>query len=670
MSTWNKKNFSIYTSDERSALGLIEELGEQTNYNTEEIEKVKESDNKKVSHDEMNNKYKVDDNANFTGSWHGIKKPTASNEGLASTIDKICNEDIPNIKSDVNKKTSFDYVDTKIQEINNKVGSIGNTKVFKGSCLFSALPQSSNTNGDYYYVTDRSTNFCWNGSSWVDIGNNFNLADKTVSPSKTTFLEEIPFTNKLKTTEKQVIGNSLYIPIYLEPNTTYHVQHSTGFSGCFIGIYDTTKTNKLITINDWDVFSGGSGKNFNTESLVKGWYIFKFQIPTDIDSQSNAEVLKNNWMVSKGTMTVTYEDYKANFIFNDGVKVRSENFNSNSINNIALQEYGVQNIKFTFKDTITIDELTGTTAPSNGTRKGDESFKKVHANSRYYINFPCRIMFYDNSEKYISWVSRDDIEMTGRFFDTPSNCSLVRINVPFEFANTNTIFILSDDYVSLDNANREVYNPYRTLKKGRKSIFEGKKMVTDGHSIVAQGLWQQYLVNELGVIMHKNCGVGGTTITEMCSDERVNNIPTDTEILYLMAETNDHAQNIPLGNINSKHDNTTYYGAFQLWLDKIYSRIPNATVIVIGSPFKSVEYDANSHGLILDDYRKATKEVCRKYGYKHIDIKEKMNVNYLNYQKFIPDGTHPHTYGAKNMADIIVGETKTINLINYTIKYN
>ena len=60
MSTWNKKNFSIYTSDERSALGLIEELGNQTNYNTEEIEKVKESDNKKVSHDEMNRIYKID----------------------------------------------------------------------------------------------------------------------------------------------------------------------------------------------------------------------------------------------------------------------------------------------------------------------------------------------------------------------------------------------------------------------------------------------------------------------------------------------------------------------------------------------------------------------------------------------------------------------------------
>lgn len=97
MSTWNKKNFSIYTSDERTALGLIEELGNQTNYNTEEIENVKESDNKKVSHDEMNRIYKIDKNADFTGSWHGIKKPTASQEGLQATVDKIVEEDIPNI---------------------------------------------------------------------------------------------------------------------------------------------------------------------------------------------------------------------------------------------------------------------------------------------------------------------------------------------------------------------------------------------------------------------------------------------------------------------------------------------------------------------------------------------------------------------------------------------
>ena len=121
MSTWNKKNFSIYTSDERSALGLIEELGNQTNYNTEELEKVKESDNKKVSHEEMNRIYKIDKNADFTGSWHGIKKPTASQEGLQATVDKIVEQDIPNINSQLEHKANEDEVQTLKNRVDNIV---------------------------------------------------------------------------------------------------------------------------------------------------------------------------------------------------------------------------------------------------------------------------------------------------------------------------------------------------------------------------------------------------------------------------------------------------------------------------------------------------------------------------------------------------------------------
>ena len=99
MSTWNGKRFSVYESDEKSALGLIKELGGQTNYNTDELEKVKISDSKKVSHKEMQDTYKIDKEANFTGAWHGIKKPTASQEGLQATVDKIVEEDIPKINS-------------------------------------------------------------------------------------------------------------------------------------------------------------------------------------------------------------------------------------------------------------------------------------------------------------------------------------------------------------------------------------------------------------------------------------------------------------------------------------------------------------------------------------------------------------------------------------------
>lgn len=97
MSKWNGKRFSVYESEEKAVLGLIKNLGEQTNYNTDELEQMKISNNKKVSHVEMKEIYKIDNSANFTGSWHGISKPTASQEGLQATVDKIEEDDVPKI---------------------------------------------------------------------------------------------------------------------------------------------------------------------------------------------------------------------------------------------------------------------------------------------------------------------------------------------------------------------------------------------------------------------------------------------------------------------------------------------------------------------------------------------------------------------------------------------
>ena len=114
---YNGNKFSVYASEEKTVLGLLDELGSQVNHNTDELEKVKESDNKKVSHDEMNNIYKIDKNADFTGSWHGIKKPTASQEGLQATVDKILEDDIPSI---IEQMDTIAYIDvTKFKGAND-----------------------------------------------------------------------------------------------------------------------------------------------------------------------------------------------------------------------------------------------------------------------------------------------------------------------------------------------------------------------------------------------------------------------------------------------------------------------------------------------------------------------------------------------------------------------
>lgn len=99
MSKWNGKSFSVYESEEKSALGLIKELGQQTNYNTDELEQVKISDNKKVSYDDLHTKYQLTTDgttADFTGSWFGIKRPTQSDVGLAATVENILNKKLLN----------------------------------------------------------------------------------------------------------------------------------------------------------------------------------------------------------------------------------------------------------------------------------------------------------------------------------------------------------------------------------------------------------------------------------------------------------------------------------------------------------------------------------------------------------------------------------------------
>lgn len=79
MSNWNKRPFSVYTSDEKSTLGLIRELGSQVNDNTEALSN------------------KTDLNGNHLGAWQGLSKPTLSEEGMRATVEKL-DKDVADMK--------------------------------------------------------------------------------------------------------------------------------------------------------------------------------------------------------------------------------------------------------------------------------------------------------------------------------------------------------------------------------------------------------------------------------------------------------------------------------------------------------------------------------------------------------------------------------------------
>ena len=111
---YNKKRFSIFESEEKTALELMNELGQACNEVLDRTDKVEILTNKKVSFDDLENKYNLttDGNvANYTGSWFGLKKPTLSQEGALAQVEKNM-ADIIDINEQLDNKANKDDIFT------------------------------------------------------------------------------------------------------------------------------------------------------------------------------------------------------------------------------------------------------------------------------------------------------------------------------------------------------------------------------------------------------------------------------------------------------------------------------------------------------------------------------------------------------------------------------
>ena len=81
---WNKNNFSIYKSEEKTVLKLIEKLN---NFIGELTKGIDEKTDKKGNHE---------------GSWQGLTRPTLSEEGMRATVEQINDVKIPSINENIN----------------------------------------------------------------------------------------------------------------------------------------------------------------------------------------------------------------------------------------------------------------------------------------------------------------------------------------------------------------------------------------------------------------------------------------------------------------------------------------------------------------------------------------------------------------------------------------
>lgn len=83
---YNKNKFSVYDSEEKTVLKIIENINDF---------------NKEVAVEVEN---KTDKNGDHKGSWQGLNKPTLSEEGMRATVEKINEIDLPHIDNRVVKQ--------------------------------------------------------------------------------------------------------------------------------------------------------------------------------------------------------------------------------------------------------------------------------------------------------------------------------------------------------------------------------------------------------------------------------------------------------------------------------------------------------------------------------------------------------------------------------------
>lgn len=676
MSTWNGKRFSVYTSDEKSTLGLIKELGGQTNYNTDELEKVKISDSKKVSHQEMKKQYKIDEKANFTGSWWGVSKPTKSNEGIASIVENLNENEIPNIKDNItllnSEKATKQELETEKARIDLltsvqggqtegnaelldiRIGVNGKTYSTSGNAVRDSLNAIYNGLGGFYCKDITNLNEYSSNSSFGTIKN------KNVITTNVSEMNIVP-TNTTKANRNYLVycSEDIYNLATVDPSLGSFADKGVSFNN--IGFITPKADKNVIFISLKDL------------SINKDIYFYLIDVTETSITQENYKYFDekyiNSWFFKEIDNIITTK----NIVKNDG-KV----FDFKIWQDETWEKVDNETILAPYDKTSTI-----------------KLAEKPTQGNKYLVLFTGKITqvrtlkdgLWSNTGTINNNIGEITITNTSDalFFETTTGGTnkvyLIDVTNNFElekFVKQYGILSLGFDYKKfIDN---QVLKFFTSTNPNSTNTWFGKKWIAYGDSITEQNSYTQKVANKLGLKMI-NKGIGGTTIADQdgnntnafCRDERINTFDTDADLVTIMGGTNDWERS-EIGDLTYSNgfDTTKFKGALATTIIKIQNRCPNATIVVcspIGGRYTKTGVNANipiqdKYGKTTYDIAKACEEVAEYMGVHYCNT-WCCGINNWNRVDNIEDGVHPtQDKGTDKIAVKLIGTLKSIEPLN------
>ena len=313
---------------------------------------------------------------------------------------------LDNFDSQLELKADLTYVDTKI-------GNMGNTKTFKGSCMFSALPTEANVD-DYWYVTDKSTNYCWNGTTWVDIGDNLNIGDGTITTSKLAFAPVIGIKSKNLFNKETV-------------TTGYYVDYTTGK----LLSNDSYSASEFIMVESNTQYCKNTTHQFAFYDVNKT-YISGINTDKVFTTPSNCRYVRlsvkdstlNSLQFEKGSVQSDYVDFNYNLLDINTVPNKSITKEKLAFSTVELEKSKNLFNKETVTTGYYVDYRTGKLLSNDSYSASD--YIEVESDTIYSKVTTNQFAFYDVNKTYISGINTDKV------FTTPSNCKFIRISVKNE----------------------------------------------------------------------------------------------------------------------------------------------------------------------------------------------------------------------------------------------
>ena len=255
----------------------------------------------------------------------------------------------------------------------------------------------------------------------------------------------------------------------------------------------------------------------------------------------------------------------------------------------------------------------------------------------------------------------------------------------YEFVASDNGFVCLQDYDDTIIGNSNIIESRISIVKQfeNENNYENKKWVAFGDSLTAINTlgsnvknYTNYVSEKLGINM-SNYGVGGTGYWRGHSSnnafyQRIQNIPTDTNIITLFGSFNDLGveDNITGANIiGNITDNTTdtICGCINKTIDNLITRTPNALIgIIAPTPWSDCNMLLTTQRAeASQEYVEKLKQIAERRSIPFLDLYKSSNLRpwestfrttfYNN-----SDGVHPNTYGHQRISALIEEFIKSI----------